>query len=175
MTTSTTIPGYTVGTWDIDPVHSTVEFSVRHMGVGKVRGRFTRFHAEIVGAENPLDSSVTATIEADSFDSGSPDRDNHVRSADFLDVENFPTITFRSTGARPNGEDYIIDGELTVRGVTKQVSLDTELGGFGDGLVGLSASTTINRNDFGVGTSTPLAVVGDKIKITLDIEATLRS
>lgn len=175
MTTAVEIPGYVAGIWDIDPVHSEVQFSVRHMGVGKARGRFDTFRGEIVAADNPLDSSVTATIDTASINTGNEERDNHVRSADFLDVANYPTMTYRSTGVRVDGDEYIVDGELTLRGVTRPVALRTELGGFGDGLLGLSATTTINRGDFGVGTGTPSAVLGDKITIVLEIEATPRS
>ncbi|MCI2420131.1 YceI family protein [Saccharopolyspora sp. K220] len=174
MTSTTQIPGYVAGTWDIDPVHSEIQFTVRHMGVGKSRGRFDHFQGEITTAANPLESKVTATIEAGSISTGNTDRDAHVRTADFLDVEQFPTVTFRSTGIRQDGEDFVIDGDFTLHGVTKQVSLATELSGFTeDGLLGLSATTTINRTDFGVGAAGG-AVVGEKIKVTLDIEAKLR-
>ncbi|SFQ52067.1 Polyisoprenoid-binding protein YceI [Amycolatopsis arida] len=182
MTTATTqIPGYLAGTWDIDPVHSDVSFTVRHLGVSKVRGSFGEFSGEITTAESITDSTVIATIQAAGIDTNNEQRDGHVRSADFLDVERFPTLTFRSTGIRVDGEDYLIDGELTVRGVTRPVTLTTELGGFGDGMtegskvLGVSASTEISRSDFGVGASIPTAVVSDKIRIELNIEASLRS
>ncbi|MBB5152819.1 YceI family protein [Saccharopolyspora phatthalungensis] len=174
MTATAQIPGYVAGTWDIDPAHSNVEFSVRHMGVAKSRGRFGSFRGEIVTAADPLESTVTATIEAASIDTRQADRDAHLRSADFLDVEQFPTLTFRSTGVRQDGDDFVIDGEFTLRGVTKPVSLATELGGFTEnGLLGLSASVTINRTDFGVGPAGS-AKVSEKVKITLDIEAQRR-
>ncbi|MDR7303257.1 YceI family protein [Haloactinomyces albus] len=179
MTATTQIPGYVTGTWDIDAVHSDVEFTLRHMGVGRSRGRFDKFEGRIVTAENPLESSVTATIDAASINTGQSDRDAHVRNADFLDVDNHPTLTFRSTAIREDGDDWVIDGELTLHGVTKPVSLATELGGFTDDgqggkLLGLSASTTINRTDFGVGPDGG-AMLGEKVKITLEIEATLRN
>ncbi|MDI2027513.1 YceI family protein [Saccharopolyspora sp. TS4A08] len=174
MTATAQIPGYTVGTWDIDPVHSDVTFSVRHMGVGKSRGRFGAFSAEIVTAEDLLQSSVTAKIDVSSIDTRNADRDAHVRSADFFDAEQHPTATFRSTGIRQDGEDYLIDGEFTLKGVTKPVTLTAELNGFSDNLLGISATTTLNRSDFGVGPAGG-AVVGEKISITLDIEAQLRS
>jgi polyisoprenoid-binding protein YceI len=175
MTATEQIPGYAVGTWDIDTVHSDIIFSVRHMGVGKSKGRFGTFSGEIVTAADPLESSVTATIDITSIDTRNADRDAHVRSADFFDAEQYPTATFRSTGVRQDGEDFLIDGELTLKGVTKPVTLETELGGFnGEGLVGLSASTTINRTDFGVGPAGG-AMVGEKVTLTLDIEAQLRS
>ncbi|MEV4734378.1 YceI family protein [Saccharopolyspora sp. NPDC049426] len=174
MTATAQIPGYTTGTWDIDPVHSDILFSVRHMGVGKSRGRFGSFSAEIVTAEDPLQSSVTATIDVSSIDTRNADRDAHVRSADFFDAEQHPTATFRSTGIRQDGEDFLIDGEFTLKGVTKPVTLTTELNGFSENLLGISATTTINRTDFGVGQPGG-AVVGEKITITLDIEAQLRA
>ncbi len=175
--TTTDIPGYVTGTWTIDPVHSNVSFVVRHLGVTKVRGRFTDFEGEIVTAEDIRDSSVTATMRAAGVDTTNEQRDEHVRNADFLDAENHPTLSFRSTGIRVDGEDYLIDGELTLRGVTRPVTLTAELGGFGDGMtegstiVGVSAHTEINRSDFGVGEGIPSAVVSEKIRIELDIEA----
>ncbi len=178
MTTTSEIPGYVVGTWDIDPVHSDVEFVLRHMGVGRSRGRFDSFSGQIVTAENPLDSTVTAEIDAASINTGQADRDNHVRSGDFLDVENHPTASFRSTGIRPDGENYVIDGEFTLHGTTQPVALKAELGGITDDgqggkLIGLSAETTLNRSDFGVGPQ-GTAMLGEKVKVNLEIEAALR-
>jgi len=123
------IPGYVAGTWDIDPVHSEVSFVVRHMVVSKVRGRFNQFGGTIVTAEDPLASSVEASIEAASIDTNQDQRDAHVRSADFLDVESHPTIAFTSTALRANGDDYVLDGDLTIRGVTKPVTVDFKLTG----------------------------------------------
>lgn len=178
MSTATQIPGYVVGTFDIDSVHSDIEFTTRHLGVGRSRGRFDSFRGEIVTAEDPLESAVTAEIDAASINTANADRDAHVRSADFLDTENFPALSFRSTGIRADGDGYLIDGEFTLHGVTAQVSLEAELNGFTDNgqggtLVGISASTTINRTDFGVGPDGG-AILGEKIKITLEIEANSR-
>ena len=125
------VPGYVAGRWNVDATHSEVGFSVRHMMVSKVRGKFTKYEVEVVTGENPLESSVTASIDLNSIDTGQPDRDNHLRSADFFEVETYPTMTYRSTGIRQNGDDFILDGELTLKGVTKPVSLALELGGFG--------------------------------------------
>ena len=181
-TTTTTIPGYVVGTWTIDSAHSDVSFSVKHMMVSKVRGRFSAFEGELVTAEDPLQSSVTATIDTASIETNQAQRDAHIRSADFFEVETYPTMTYRSTGIRPDGEDFLVDGELTLKGVTKPVTLALELGGFGPDAfggtrAGFSASTTINRRDFGVDISMPMdgggVVVGDKITINLDIQAVL--
>ncbi|TNC26453.1 YceI family protein [Amycolatopsis alkalitolerans] len=175
---TTEIPGYVAGTWKLDGAHSDVTFVVRHLGVSKVRGRFDQVETTIVTAENVLDSTVTTTIHATSVDTNNEQRDGHVRSADFLDAENFPTITFTSTGVRADDGDFFIDGDLTLHGVTRPVTLAAELGGFGDSpngkVLGVSASTEINRGDFAVGAGVPGAVVSDKIKIELDIEAGLQ-
>src|SRR6266481_5994845 len=109
--TAVEIPGYVAGTWTIDPVHSELSFVVRHMMVSKVRGRFDKFE----------ETSVTATVELSSVNTGEPNRDNHIRSADFFEVESHPHLTFRSTGVRPDGDDFLLDGDLTIRGTTKPV------------------------------------------------------
>ena len=184
ITTTSTIPGYVTGTWSIDPVHSEVGFSVRHMMVSKVRGKFTAFEGEIVTAENPLDSTVTATIELGSIDTGNVDRDNHLRAADFFEVEANAQMTFRSTGLRPAGDDYILAGDLTLKGVTKPVELKLELNGagpdaYGGTRIGFSATGEINRKDFGVDFNAAMetggVVVGDKVTIQLEIEGVLNS
>lgn len=183
-TTTETIPGYVAGTWTIDPVHSEVGFSVRHMMVSKVRGKFTTFSGDIVTGDSPLDSSVTATIDLSSIDTGNPDRDNHIRSADFFEVDRHKTMTFRSTGVRQDGEDYVLDGELTLKTVTKPISLRLELGGFGldpygGTRAGFTAFGQIKRSDFGVDFNAVLetggVVVGDKVEILLEIEAVLNA
>jgi polyisoprenoid-binding protein YceI len=177
-----TIPGYIAGTWNIDPVHSEVSFSVRHMMVSKVRGHFTKFDATIVTGENPLDSSVTATIDLASIDTRNEQRDAHVRSADFFDVANHPEMSYRSTSLVAKGDHFVLDGELTLKGVTKNVPLTLELNGFtadpyGGQRAGFSASGEISRSDFGVDIQLPMdgggVVVGDKVTITLEIEAVL--
>ena len=183
-TAATSIPGYVAGTWTIDPVHSEVGFSVRHMMVSKVRGKFKTFSGQIVTGENPLNSSVTAEIELSSIDTGADQRDDHIRSADFFEVEKYPTMTYRSTGVRADGDDFVVDGDLTLKGVTKQVPLTLELNGFGPDpyggtRAGFTATTEINRRDFGVNFSAPMqnggAVVADKITIHLEIEAVLKA
>jgi len=172
-----TIPGYKTGTWTIDPIHSDVSFIVRHLGVSKVRGQFNVFSGEIVTAENPLDSKVTVSIDADSFHTRVEMRDNHVKGEEFLHVEEHPKLTFTSTGVRQDGEEFLLDGDLTIRGVTKPVTLNLEVNGFGqtpDGkpLLGISASTEINRRDFEVHGGPSGAMVSDKIQVLLEIEAT---
>ena len=180
-----TIPGYLTGTWDLDPSHSEIGFSVRHLMVSKVRGRFEQFSGSFVTADRPEDSSVEATIDLQSIDTNSPDRDAHLRSADFFHVEEHPTMTYRSTGIRPDGDVWIVDGELSLHGVTRPVPLVLELNGFlpespfGDTRVGFSARGEINRDDFGINFNAPLegggVVVGNKIQIALEIEAVRRN
>jgi len=180
----TTIPGYVTGTWAIDPVHSEVGFSVRHMMVSKVRGKFNGFSGDIVTADNPLDSSVSATVDLSSIDTGNADRDNHIRSADFFEVDTHKTMTYRSTGIRFDGDGYVLDGELTLKGITKPVVLKLELGGFGPDAfggtrAGFTAHGEIKRSDFGVDFNAVLetggVVVADKVTINLEIEAVLNS
>jgi polyisoprenoid-binding protein YceI len=182
--TAVQIPGYVVGTWDIDPTHSTVGFSVRHMMVSKVRGYFREFTGEIVTAQDPAQSTVTATIELPSIDTRQEQRDAHIRSADFFDVDNHPQMTFRSTAVKTDGADWTVEGELTIKGRTKPVVLDLELNGFGPDAyggtrAGFTAKTEISRSEFGVDISMPMdgggVVVGDKVSVELEIEAVLRT
>jgi len=182
-TTAPTLPGYVTGSWQIDPTHSDVSFSVRHMMVSKVKGRFGAFSGTIVTTENPLESTVTAEIDASSIDTNSEQRDNHIRSADFFEVEKYPTITFTSTSVEPNGDDYLVRGDLSIKGNTRTVPLKLELNGFGPDAfggtrAGFTATTEISRKEFGVDIDMPMdgggVVVGDKITITLEIEAVLQ-
>lgn len=181
-TTTQAIPGYVTGTWTIDPVHSEVGFSVRHMMVSKVRGKFTSFEGTVTTAEDPLASSVRASVDLESIDTGNVDRDNHIRSADFFEVDANKTMTFESTGIRNDDGDLKLDGELTLKGVTKPVSFDLEVNGFGPDAyggtrAGFSATTTINRRDFGVDFNATMEagglVVGDKVTVQLEIELVL--
>jgi len=182
--TTTQIPGYVVGTWDIDASHSTVGFSVRHMMVSKVRGYFTKFSGDIVTAEDPGQSTVTASIDMDSIDTRQEQRDAHIKSADFFDVGNHTVMTFRSTGVRNHGEDWKVQGDLTIKGVTRSVELELELNGFGPDAyggtrAGFSGKTEISRKEFGVDIDMPMdgggVVVGDKIAVELEIEGVLRT
>jgi polyisoprenoid-binding protein YceI len=183
-TTQTSIPGYVAGTWNIDPVHSEVGFAVRHMMVSKVRGRFTTFSGQLVTGPDPLASAVTAEIDLASITTGNEQRDGHIRSADFFEVETYPTMTYASTGVRQDGGDYVLDGELTLKGVTKNVPLKLELNGFGPDpfggtRAGFTATGEINRREFNVNFSAPMqnggAVVADKITLHLEIEAVLEA
>jgi polyisoprenoid-binding protein YceI len=177
MTTATA--ELATGTWAIDPVHSTIGFSVRHLMVSKVRGTFDTFSGAIVVAEDGT-PSVTAEIAVDSINTRNEQRDAHIRSADFFDVEQYPTATFVSTVVRPNGENYFVDGDFTLKGVTKPVTLELEFNGVNPGMghgevAGFEASVVLNRKDFGIDIDLPLetggSVVGDKVTITLEIEA----
>jgi len=181
--TPTLTPQLTAGAWTIDPVHSDVSFTVRHMMVSKVRGHFTNIEGQIVAADNLLDSSVSATIDLSSIDTNNEQRDAHIRSADFFEVESHPHMTYQSTAIRPDGDGYTIDGELSLHGVTKPVQLALELNGvtpdpYGKTRAGFSASTEINRKYFGIDINMPMdgggVVVGDKIQIALEIEAVLQ-
>ncbi len=181
-TTATAIPGYVAGTWTIDPAHSDVSFTVRHMVVSKVRGYFRTFEGTLVTGESPETSSVSASIQLDSIDTNQEQRNEHIRSADFFDVAQYPTMTYRSTAIRQDGGDWIVDGELTLKGITKQVPLTLELNGFGPDAyggyrAGFSAKGEINRKDFNVNFHQTLEsgglVVSDKVSILLEIEAVL--
>ena len=182
MTTAVRIPGYVTGTWSLDPAHTEIGFVARHLMVSKVRGKFEKFTGTIKTASNPLDSYAEAEIDLSSITTGTEQRDNHLRSNDFFDVETSPKMTFRSTGIRPDGDDFLVDGELTIRGVTKPITLKVEIGGFGDDpwggpRLGLSASAVINRHDFGVSWNAAIegggVVVGDKVTINIEAEAVL--
>jgi polyisoprenoid-binding protein YceI len=180
--TAIEIPGYLQGTWDIDPVHSDIGFTVRHLVVSKVRGRFDGVTGQIVTAENPLESSVEVSVDLNTINTNSPDRDNHLRSADFFEVEAYPAMTYRASGVRQVEDGFVLDGELTLKGVARTVPLKFELNGFsadpwGGTRTGFSGTTEINRKDFNVnfeGVQNGLAVVADKIQIHIEIEAVLR-
>jgi polyisoprenoid-binding protein YceI len=183
------IPGYVAGTWSIDPVHSEVGFAARHLMISKVRGRFTSFEGRIVTAADPLESSVTATIDLSSVDTANKQRDDHIRSADFFETDAHPTMTYRSTGLRPDGDDFVLDGELTIKGVTRSVPLKLEVHGFGPdpflpdpfagARVGFTATGEINRMDFGVSYNGPIpgggVALSEKVQIILEIQAALQT
>jgi len=172
----------TLGTWNIDPSHSAIAFAVRHMVVSKTRGRFTKWSGQLrFDAENPVVSSVEVTIDPASIDTADGQRDAHLRSADFLDVENFPTASFRSTKVEESEAGrYRITGDLTVHGVTKSLVLDVTYEGsgkdpWGGERAGFSGSTSIDRKDFGLRWNQALetggVLVGDKVELMLEIEA----
>lgn len=180
--TALELPGYVAGTWDIDALHSDVGFVVRHMVVTKVRGRFDEVKGEIVTAENPLESSVSIAIDLNSISTKNPQRDDHLRSVDFFEIEKYPEMTYQASGVRQDGDNFVLDGELTLKDVTRVVPLTFELNGFitdpqGATRAGFSATASINRKDFHVGfdgVQNGVAVVGDRIDIHIEVEAILR-
>src|SRR5262245_19343223 len=168
--------------WNIDPAHSGINFSVRHMVVSKVRGHFGKFSGALAIDDADLTrSNVDVTIDASSIDTGTAQRDAHLRSPDFLDVERYPEIRFLSTRLHKLGDDlYHVAGELTIRGVTRQVILDVELGGrakdpWGNERIGFSAKTSIDRKDYGLAWNQVLeaggVLVGDRVDVELEVEA----
>jgi polyisoprenoid-binding protein YceI len=168
------------GTYAFDTVHSHVGFVVRHLVVAKARGRFGTFDGRISIAENPDESSVDVTIDASSIDTRDEQRDAHLRSPDFFDVERFPTVTFRSTGVgHASGNRFAVDGDLTIRGVTRPVRLDVELDGvtqdpWGRTRAAFSARTQVNREDFGLTWNQALetggVLVGKDVTIEIEVE-----
>jgi polyisoprenoid-binding protein YceI len=168
------------GTYSIDTGHSYVGFAVKHFGLSKVKGEFQKFDGTIEVADPATASSVEVTIDADSFSSRDDQRDGHVRSADFLDVETYPTLTFRSTGVRQDGDDWVVTGDLTIHGQTRNVELATEFEGaiddpYGMERIAFSAETEIDRTEFGLTWNQALEtgglVVGKKVRINLEVEA----
>lgn len=183
------IPGYITGTWTIDPAHSDVGFAIRHLMISNVKGHFTRFEGQIVTAGDPLRSEVTATIDLTSIDTANATRDAHLRSADFFDVAKHPTMSYRSTGLRPDGDGYLMEGELTLKGTTLPVPLKPEINGFSvdpyapdpavGARVGFTATGEINRMDFGVCYNGPVpggcVLLAEKVQIILETEAALQT
>jgi polyisoprenoid-binding protein YceI len=173
-------------TWTIDPAHSTIAFSVRHMMVSNVRGTFSTFSGTVTGdPASPANAVIEATIEATSIDTKESKRDAHLRGPDFLDAAKFPNITFKSTKIEPAGDGkFKVTGDLTLHGVTKPVVLDVEgpsasiKDPYGNTRAGASATTKIDRKDFGITWSKNMdgggLVVGDEISITIDVEATTK-
>lgn len=169
-------------TWKIDTTHSGISFSVRHMVFAKVRGRFATWQGSIqLDPANLVDSSVTVDIDATSIDTGVTERDNHLRSADFLDVERFPKLRFKSTRIeKVSGERYRIHGELTIRDITREVVLDAEYGGqakdpWGSVRAAVTATTSLDRTDFGLTWNQVLeaggVLVAERIDIELEVQA----
>lgn len=177
--TATSIPGYATGTWKLDPTHSEVSFSVRHLAISKVKGKFESFDVTLITADNPLETEIDATIDIKSVNTGQEQRDGHLRTSDFFSADEFPTITFKSTGIREDGDDLLVDGDLTLKGVTKPVTLKTDFGGittdgYGQTKLGVEATTKIDRTDFGVNwnaaTEAGGLTLGNDVTITLDLQ-----
>lgn len=173
------IPGLAAGTWTLDPTHTEVAFTVRHL-MSKVRGVFREFEGSVTVGPDLQASSAEATIQLASVDTGTRQRDDHLRSSDFFDAEQRPTMSYRSTALRPTDDGFVAVGDLTIRDVTREVELDVELlgvgtGPYGDERVGLAATGRISRKDFGVDFNIPLdgggVVIGDAVTISLTVEA----
>jgi polyisoprenoid-binding protein YceI len=179
--TSTTLPTETlVGTWTIDPSHSEAGFTTRHAGIAKVRGSVAITEGTIVIGDELTTSSVTAVLDPATIDTRDANRDGHLRSADFFEVDTYPTWTFTSTSVVAKGGDYLLTGDLTVHGVTRTVELELEFNGiatdpFGNVRAGFSAQTEISRKDFGLTWNAALEtggfLVSDNVKISLEISA----
>jgi polyisoprenoid-binding protein YceI len=168
--------------WEVDPVHTSVEFRVKHIMVATITGRFSGVRGRIVGdVEDPEHAEVDVTIDTSAIDTRHDERDAHMRSADFLDVERYPTITFRSTRVERVSQDELkVTGDLTICGVTREVTLDVTINGvttasFGTEVMGLTAKTALNRKDFGLDWNVALEaggwLVGDTVTIEIDVEA----
>ncbi len=174
---SSNLPG--TGTWVFDTSHSSVEFVARHLMVSKVRGGFSAFSSTVTVADPVADSAVEVTIDAASFTSGDEGRDAHVRGEDFLDVERFPSLTFKGSGPRQNGSGWVLPGELTIRDVTRPVELTVEALGtiadpWGNEKAAFSATTEIDREEFGVTWNAALeaggVLVGNTVRIEIDVQ-----
>jgi polyisoprenoid-binding protein YceI len=179
-TTATGLP-LAAGTWPLDGMHSGVHFKVRHIGLTSVHGRFNRFDATLTVGETMADTRVEATIEMSSVDTNQPDRDGHLLGTDFFSADQHPLMTFRSTGIRAAGEgEYALDGELTLNGVTRPITLEVEFNGVetfpadGSTHAGFSATTTVNRDDYGIDFNLPLGMgnfaLGKKIAVELELQ-----
>jgi len=180
--TSTAVAG--TSTWTIDPSHSTVEFVAKHMMITTVKGRFAEFTGTIVADEDNLaESSVDVTMQTASIDTRSEQRDGHLRSADFLDVENYPEVTFRSTRVEGTKEEFKLTGDLTIRGVTRPITLDVTFGGegkdpWGGTRASFSAHGKFDRRDFGltwnVALETGGILVSNEVKINIEAQVVLQ-
>lgn len=184
--TLSTHPHFVAGTWKLDPTHSTIAFTVKHLAISKVRGQFENFDVTVVTAPDDADGihSVEAVIDVASVNTNQAQRDAHLRTSDFFLVDEHPTATFRSTGGTWEGDEFTLVGDLTLRGVTKPITLTGELGGVaadasGTMRAGASATTTINRHDFGVSWNAALEAggltLGDDVKLDIDVQVVLQA
>jgi polyisoprenoid-binding protein YceI len=180
-TTPTTIPTTTglplkAGLWAVDHNHSSIDFVIRHLGISKVRGRFAGFEATVVIGDSLETTSVEAVIDLATVDTGNADRDTHVRTADFLDVDQHPTLTFRSQRIVADGDRHLVEGEATIGAITQPLTLNLELGGVQDHPMGgprhagFEATGELRRKDFAIAPDMPGAMLGEIIKFQLDIQ-----
>lgn len=170
-------PGWKAGTWVLDPAHTEIEAVVRHLAISKVRGIFEKFEGTVTLGDTLESSKVVATVEVGSINTRNEQRDHHLHTSDFFAVDEYPTATFTSTVVRVDGDDILVDGDLTLRGVTKPVTFEVEFGGFtvdgyGNSKVGFEAEATINRKDFGVNWNAPTEAggltLGDEVKLEIE-------
>lgn len=170
--------------WSLDPHHTSVSFSAKHLGVATVRGHFNELVSslDLDDPNDPTTGRGTITIQTASIDTGNPMRDGHLKGADFLDVEKYPTITFALKSIARSGDNYLVTGDLTIKDVTKEITLDYEHNGsavdpYGNTKVGGSLTGSINRNDWGLAWNVPLGggglLVGEKVKLEIDGELEL--
>ncbi len=179
----------TPGTWNLDPTHTDVDFTVRHAGISKVRGTFNAVEGSLVVGDDATASNVNVTIDANSVDTGQPDRDAHIKAADFFETEAHPNMTFMSTEVRADSKDpqeFTLVGDLTIKGITQRVELEAEFGGqtvdaFGMTRAGFEAKGEISRKDFNITWNAPLqaaaggVLVSDNVKILIDASFVLPS
>lgn len=165
-------------TWAVDPAHSEVDFTIEHMQLSHVHGQFNNVKGTIIyNATDVSKSSVNVTIDTTTVDTGNPQRDTHLKSDAFFDIAKFPAATFTSTSVAKNGTHLSVSGNLTLHGVTKPVVLDVQIGKTIDSPMdhkqhaGFSATTTLSRSDFNIGSSFPAAIVGSDVPLTIDLEA----
>jgi polyisoprenoid-binding protein YceI len=170
----------TPGVWNVDPSHSSVGFVARHLMVSKVRGSFGTFTGTITIADDPLASKVEASVDMTSITTGDETRDGHLKTGDFFEVETHPTMTLVSTGINKDGDDYVLHTDLTIKGITKPVDFELEFDGvsgdpWGGTRAGFSAEAEISRKEWGIEFNMVLetggVVIGDKVKIQIDVEA----
>lgn len=175
-TRTTTGPLLVPGRWELDRAHSSVGFTIRHLGVSKVRGRFSRFEVDLVAGSTPQESSVTAQVDLASIDTGNADRDAHCLAEDMIDVARRPTMSFRSTSVVAAGDRWTVEGDLTIGEVTRPLVLDVELGGVaefpvdGSRHAGLTATGEVRRSDYGIAPGYPAPVIGDVVCVELDLQ-----
>jgi polyisoprenoid-binding protein YceI len=182
MTNTAIHPQYIAGTWKLDPAHSEISFTVKHLAISKVRGTFETFDVTIVTGEELADTTIVATVDVASVNTKQEGRDNHLRTSDFFLVEEHPTMTYTSSSIAIDGDEFTVEGTLTLRGVTQPVTLKGEFGGVhsADGVTkaGATASTKINRQDFGVSWNSALEAggftLGDDVTINIDLEVVLQ-
>jgi len=176
-------PGYVAGTWNLDPSHSEVTFSVRHLAISKIKGSFSTFTASLITGETLTDSHVEATIDIASVSTGNAQRDGHLQTGEFFLADEYPQMTFVSSSTDEDDDDVLIKGDLTLRGVTRPVTLAAEFGGitvdgYGQTKAGFSAKTKIDRTDFGVNWNAALEAggftLGDTVTIELELQFILQ-